>query len=129
MSGRWPDPVVVARAYLLPLVEGDIASKVPARVETKLPFTRLRRGPGSDDGITDRPLLDVESFGATEGDAYDLAETTRQAMLALPGRAVGGVLVDTVETAVGPTEIDYGNPAVTRVVASYRIAFRRTTTT
>lgn len=124
--GRWPDLVLVARPVLLEALPGKVGTKVPDKVETKLPFTRITRGPGSDDGITDTPLLDVETFAGSSEDAFSMAEDARQAMLGLPGRAVEGALVDTVRTAVGPVEADYGNPAVVRVVASYRVAFRKT---
>lgn len=128
MSARWPDLIRAVRPTLVSELGHKVATKVPPQVEQELPFTRLSRGPGSDDGITDRPLLDVETFHSNENDAFDLAETTRQAILAMSGRAVDGALVDTVSTVVGPVEVDYGNPAVVRIVASYRFAFRRTHT-
>lgn len=86
---------------------------------------RVSRGPGSDDGVTDSPLLDVESFATTESRAWELAEDARQAVLGLRGRSVNGVLVDTVSTAAGPVLVGWNNPAIFRYVASYRISFRK----
>ena len=70
------------------------ATKTPDDLEAKAAtgFYRVTRGPGSDDGITDSPLLDVESFGTTETSAWELAENARQTVLKLRGRAVNGVL-------------------------------------
>lgn len=123
---RWPHLEKLAVAAL---TSGNV------RAATKTPddllalaeegFHRVSRGPGSDDGITDSPLLDVESFGTTETQAWELAEDARQAVRKLRGRMVNGVLVDTVSTATGPVLVDWGNPGIHRYVASYRFAFRQ----
>lgn len=125
---RWPDVQKLAVAYLstaLGLAPGHVATKVRGDVDTLAKFVRIARGPGSDDGVTDSPLLDVEAFALNPGDAWDLAEAARQAMHALTGTAVNGALVDSVTTATAPTEVDYGNPKVTRYVASYRLHLRK----
>lgn len=123
---RWPDVNALAYAYLTAALSGvRVATKVPPDLESALPFVRIIRGPGSDDGITDSPLLDTEAFAASEGAAWDLAEDVRQAIHALAGQAVNGALVDSVTTATAPTWLDYGNPSVVRVVASYRMHLRK----
>jgi hypothetical protein len=121
----WPDVEATVRGYLATTIDGRTVTILPARLEDNLPVTRILRGPGSDDGITDGPLLDVETFAASRGDMWRLAEETRQALHALAGKAYDGVLVDTVDTATGPTYVDYGNPKVHRAVASYRLALRQ----
>jgi hypothetical protein len=113
------------RAGLTGTIPGRVVTRLPSRFEENLPVTRLARGPGSDDGVTDTPLLDVETFGANELEMWELAEATRQRLHQLAGTTIGGVLIDSVETATGPVEVDYGNPAVFRAVASYRVALRR----
>jgi hypothetical protein len=121
----WPDVEATVRGYLAGVLAGRVVTVLPSQLEASLPVTRVTRGPGSDDGVTDGPLLDVETFAATRGAMWDLAEETRQALHKLAGKAHGGVLVDTVTTAVGPVYVDYGNPAVQRAVASYRLALRQ----
>lgn len=121
----WPDVEKVATTYLRGLIAGRVVTRLPSDLEAVLPVTRVTRGPGSDDGITDGPLLDVESFAADRGAMWTLAEETRQALHALAGQAVDGVLVDSVTTATGPVRVDYENPAVERAVASYRLALRQ----
>lgn len=122
---RWPDVQALAYAYLSTALAVRVATKVPGDVETLPGFVRVARGPGSDDGVTDSPLLDVEAFAPTESEAWDLAELAREAMHNLTGSAVNGVLVDSVSTSTAPARVDYGNPAVERFVASYRLHLRK----
>lgn len=121
----WPDLELLARTWLVTELPGRVVTVLPARLEESLPVTRLSRGPGADDGITDAPLLDVETFAATRAQMWQLAEQTRQLLHQMAGRAVYGHLVDTVDTATGPVWVSYENPAVHRAVASYRVAFRQ----
>lgn len=127
---RWPNVVKVAAIYLKAATGTRTVTHLPDNLTGNLPLYRVTRGPGSDDGITDSPLIDVESFTASEGpdaiDAmWDAAEDARQAMHALAGTVVDGALVDTVTTSTSATYVDYGNPAVNRTVASYRLALRK----
>jgi len=122
----WPDLQLLAVDYLSLVLGVRVSTRTPADLETVMPMVRVRRGPGADDGITDSPLLDVETFAATEREAWDLAEYARQAIHELQGKAVGGQLVDAVSTASSPTSVDWENPAVERFVASYRINLRQT---
>lgn len=122
---RWPNLVVVARAGLLATIDGRVVTRLPGDLAAQMPVTRITRGPGDDDGVTDSPLLDVETFAATEDGMWTLAEDTRQTILALAGTVAGGALIDTVSTVTGPVAVDYENPAVHRAVASYRFALRR----
>lgn len=123
----WPHLEKLAVAHLKSETGKRTATKTPSNLEELAVegFYRVARGPGTDDGVTDSPLLDVESFSTTETSAWELAESARQALRKLRGRAVNGVLVDTVSTAVGPVLVDWGNPGIHRYVASYRFAFRQ----
>jgi hypothetical protein len=121
----WPDVEATVRGYLASVLTGRVVTILPAKLEESLPVTRILRGPGGDDGITDSPLLDVETFGGDRGTMWELAEETRQALHELAGTAFDGVLVDTVQTASGPSYVDYGNPRVHRAVASYRLGLRQ----
>jgi len=125
---RWADVEVVVTTHLREATGARAGSKLPGDLTGSLPVLRVTRGPGTDDGVTDSPLVDVEAFGADLDAAWALAEDAREAMHALRGRAIDGHLIDTVTTAVTPVRVDYGNPAVERVVASYRLAQRKTRT-
>lgn len=120
---RWPDIEKLAVSYLEAALGVRVATRIPGDLSGS--FVRVIRGPGSDDGITDAPLLDVETFAPNQPAAYALAEDAREALHALAGKAVNGALVDTVDTATGPVRLDYGNPSVERYVASYRLNLRQ----
>jgi hypothetical protein len=135
---RWPDihPLTVAHLRAaLGMPEGSVSTKVHGGDANEVGsmewfvtnhggFVRVVRGPGTDDGVTDAPLLDVEAFAPSEKAAWDLAERAREAMHDLAGAAVNGVLVDTVSTATAPVRVDY-SPNVERFVASYRMNLRK----
>jgi len=121
----WPS---VAKA-LVAGIRTDLAlqggTKIPDNVETLEKFVRISRGPGTDDLVSDAPLVDVECFSTDYGTAEALAETVRQWFHALNGRLVGTVLVDRSRTSTAPEWVDYRNPATNRFVASYRLEFRQ----
>lgn len=121
---RFADVEGLAVAYLNAALDVRVTTDIPANLEQVLPIVRVIRGPGGDDGLTDAPLLDVECFAGNRSGLWDLTEQTRDALHALAGTAVNSRLVDTVTTASGPVRLDYGNPAVHRSVASYRLTLR-----
>lgn len=123
---RWPGLVKPLIAHVRQGTGGKrTGSSVPADVETLEAFIRIARGPGTDDLTTDAPLVDVETFGPNYEAAETLAEDVREIFHALPGRKIGTVLVDRVRTVMSPSEVDYGNPGTVRLVASYRIEYRK----
>lgn len=88
------------------------------------PRNRVSIASGNDNTITEFPLVDIESFAASREAAMDLAQDSRKAMAELKAQVSGGWLVDTSELATRPVRIPYDNPAVHRVVASYRLGLR-----
>jgi hypothetical protein len=124
---RWADLELVVVRHLRASLPGvRVMTSAPSDLEAQMPAVRVMRGPGSDDGVTDEPLIDVDAFAANAGAMWDLAEDVREAMHALAGRVVDGRLVDWVRTATAPTAVDWGNPKIHRAVASYRVAQRKT---
>jgi hypothetical protein len=89
------------------------------------PLIVVRRVGGADDRITDQPRIQVQTFGANYAQAADLAEQSRQLILASPARAVAGATIDQAFTDTAPAYVDYGQPSVFRFVATYRLEFRR----
>ena len=122
----WPILEALAVAWLSEQLGVDVSTDLPANVATVHPdgFVRVARGPGSDDGISDEPLLDVEAFHPDRVEAARLAERARTEVHAMKARVVAGHLIDTVETASGPAWVYYG-PNVERYAASYRLSYRR----
>jgi hypothetical protein len=121
---RFADIEALAVAYLRSALDVRVSTELPAKLEASLPMLRVTRGPGSDDKLNDRPLLDVEAFAADRAGMWSLADRARVALHDLAGRKALGRLVDTVETVTTPTFVDYENPAVRRAVATYRLVLR-----
>lgn len=125
MADSWPMLEKIAvRALNDNLARGRAGTKLPAKVEELDGFVRVARGPGSDDGITDSPLLDVEAFHKDQTVAWEIAEDARQIVLALAASNAAGHLIDAVNTATSPNYVYYG-PHAERYVASYRVSYRR----
>ena len=102
-----------------PILEPELVKHLSAELGV-----RVARGPGTDDGLTDSPLVDVEAFAPTEIGAARLAEQARGVFHALKGgRRLAGILVDSVSTATGPAALQY-SPTISRYVASYRLHYR-----
>lgn len=121
----WPMIEKVAVAVLQGVGGARVATKVPTAVEEEEDgFVRVSRGPGSNDGVTDSPLLDVESFHPLQETAWHLISLARQRLISLGGDSVDGHLIDSVTVATGPTEVFYG-PHVERYVMSMRVNFRK----
>lgn len=129
----WPDVEALVIGRVLPVLVGgldplgehqlDAAPATPPDLEGRW-FVRIQVINGVDDGLTDAAVVDVESFAPTRAEAHDLAAQARMAILALAGTTGPGGLVDTVDTVARPRWIDYRNPAVNRVAATYRVTTR-----
>lgn len=102
-----------------------VVQELPADLEKKLPLLQVQVTPGGGEvGTTGITLIDLDTFAATRGAMWDLANRARTSMLALAGQHVGGLVIDTVATDVRPAPVDYGSPALRRAVATYRLTSR-----
>lgn len=89
-------------------------------------FVRLHVLGGTDDGLTDRARVDVDTVAPTRALALEAAEVVREELHALQGTAEpdGSDLLDTVRTVNRPTPIRYRNPNLYRFVAGYTVSNR-----
>jgi hypothetical protein len=102
-----------------------VVQELPVDLETKLPLLQVQVTPGGgEDGTTGVTLLDVDAFASTRAGMWTLANTARTSMLALAGQYAGGLVIDSVSTDVRPAPVAYGNPALRRAVATYRLTSR-----
>ncbi|NNG20498.1 hypothetical protein HJ590_13165 [Naumannella sp. ID2617S] len=120
----WPQLEAVIPPRLTEALGVDSGPVTPGDLSI---FLRVSVASGTDDGFNDSTLVDVEAFAPTRSGAINLAEDARGVMLALGGTdrsTSGDQLIDKVETATRPAWVDYRNPNVHRVVASYRVTTR-----
>lgn len=123
----WPDVEALVVAYLEGALDGpEVATTTPADLEGRA-FVKVTVQTGTDDGVNDRALVDVQSFAPSREGARNLAEDCRAAMHALVARDFsdnGSELVDRVQTSLRPAWVDYKNPRIHRFVASYWLTTR-----
>ncbi|MFI1678840.1 hypothetical protein [Streptomyces sp. NPDC020607] len=122
----WGDVENAVTLWLRPRHIGvRVVQELPADLETKLPLVQVQVTPGGgEDGTTAVTLLDVESFGASRTAMWELARAVHTSMLALAGHRSGGLVIDSVASDARPAPLDYGNPALRRAVATYRLTSR-----
>lgn len=123
LLSSFPKPARIVAALLPDL--GTVGGETSATLQDELPFIRVRRIGGTDDGVTDIARVDVRVYAGDLTSAEDLAETIRQRLISRPAATVYGVL-DRAETEVGPQEVPGPDPETYRVVSTtYRISVRR----
>lgn len=125
----FPDAEDVVMALLAQ--RAPTTTSTDADLEDETPVIQVTRVGGEDDGITDRPLVEVACFASTYDTARKLARDCLVTILAAPNTKVvtedypTGVLIDKAETASSPVRVPYDNPDLRRKVGTFRFAWRR----
>lgn len=122
----FPDVEKVVTDLLNPLCPGAVYTEFPA--DFAAPALRVQRTGGSDNGVTDKPFVEVMSVGRTRAEAWELDGAVRQLILACGGTVVSGVLVDSARTMTPPQQMPDPRTNVRVVTSSYRMGFRRPST-
>ncbi|RLL68135.1 hypothetical protein [Streptomyces sp. Z26] len=123
----WGDVELAVAVWLRSRHPGvRVVNELPSKLEEKLPLLQVQVAPGGGDGgeVTESCLIDLDAFAADRTAMWTLARQARTSMLALAGRHVGGLVIDTATTEVRPAHVDYGNPLLRRAVATYRLTSR-----
>lgn len=122
----WGDLEQAAAVWLRARHPGTrVANELPADLEKKLPLVQVQVTPGGGEDVTTGvTLLDVQTFASTRTAMWDLARQVHTSMLALSGQYVGALVIDAVSSDSRPAPVDYGNPALRRSVATYRLTSR-----
>lgn len=125
----WPDAELAICDLLEPVARTGTETR-PSLEWTLLPYIRVTRTGGSDDGITDTASISVDVFARDRTQAKATAEQARQVLIGStttpPARATAHGVIDRVTTITGPAPLpptDSGN--LRMVVASYRVSMRR----
>lgn len=120
-ESAYPDIEAVLITYLAGLAQtGEVT---PESFEA--PFLRVNRVGGFDDGITDRPRVEIACYTPTRRESHALSEQTRQWVLACDGTDAAGVFIDHVMTEAQAGRTAYPNEDIRRIAAVYRLSLRR----
>lgn len=122
------DPVPHVIAHLrevLALPPGDVANTTPEDLHEHEHFVRVLRGTSDDDGITQRVLIDIDTFTTDYTEAFGFAERVLAELHALSGREADGLLIDRLTTVTGAAQKAWPVPSVTRVGQTVRVECRR----
>ncbi len=109
----WPDIELVCLDLLAPVGNTVTATGTDVPAGT----IQVERIGGPDDGITDRPRVQVTAYGRTRAHAWQLIGQCRQRILASGGTLVSGqnvtnVLIDLARTATPPRQLpEFGRGA------------------
>lgn len=98
-------------------------TETPVDLPDRLPFARVARVAGADDGVTDFAVVDVDVFAADRQTGYDAAEDIRARLLKSP-HDVNGVILDSVYTETAPIRVPWDGEVI-RHLATYRVSARR----
>jgi hypothetical protein len=104
-------------------VPGVVGSGTVLKTDATLPFVRVAKLGGTDDGITDAPLVDFDVFAATRSQARQIAEEIRDRLR--PRIRAGSAIVDSVRTSVSPRSLPWDNSNIQMNGATYAIGLRR----
>lgn len=127
MTDRDPFPDIEAALVdlLLDLADGGAGTVTPADLQGMMPYLRVQRFGGADDGITDALNVSIDAFAADRATSRALAEAVRQRLLTGP-HVVGEATIDKAITLTAPNEVPWSDSqAVRRFTASYRVTARR----
>lgn len=100
---------------------GETGTVTPDDLQSRLPFLRIRRLPGTGNLITDAPRVEILAFADTRAEAWSIAEGVRQRLLSNI-RAVPKV--DRV-TSDGLQEFPWPDQSLRVVLSNYDVRTRR----
>lgn len=126
MVAPFPDVKAALRVLLADL--GETGTFTPIDLRDRMPFLLVYRFAGADDRVTDTARVGIDVFTGTYTAGEFLAEQVRQRVIAAPHRIqtdTGVVVIDDAITDSAPVEVPYGDSAIRRWVASYRVTYRR----
>lgn len=116
------EKVLVAWVKTVPGVVGA-GTLTKDNLESTLPFVRVARIGGQDDGVTDSGVYDFDVFAATRQQAWEVAETIRARLR--PRTRSGTAIIDAVRTSTAPRTLPWANSNIQRYSATYGITLRR----
>lgn len=106
----------------------DLKARIADTTDPDAFFVEIQRYGGTDNGISDRPAVEVAVYAATHAVGSDAALQLRERLVPGP-HVLGDVpalqVIDSIGCLLGPSEVPYGDSGVRKWVARYRVSTRR----
>lgn len=104
-----------------------VGSKMPADLANQLPFVRVVRSGGPDDGYAiDFPTVVFHCFAATDEEANTLGYGVAAALRGIVGVPADGAVMGRPRKIGGPTWAAYENTAVSHSVLTMQLPIKAT---
>jgi hypothetical protein len=129
LVGLWPDAELVMLDMLSPLI--TTATVTHTDEDLAPPAIQVQRTGGTDDGVTDRPTVQITCYGTTRAQAWELNNAVQELVLSksgggvVSGEFVIDVLIDHTRTLVAGRQLPYANPNIKSVISEYRMDMRQ----
>lgn len=107
------------------LVVTNSGNRTPADLEMKLPFVRWAKTGGTEDAVTDYPVVDFDVFAAARSEAYLVARAIVNRLQPRTRLSPGGAIIDSVRVRPTPRELPWDNPKLKRIGATCSLGLRR----
>lgn len=125
----WLDQYVAASPLVSGITTYDAAKRyvdtqTPSNLQDVLPFFRLSLVTGSDNGVTDYSVVDLDVFADSRDAAYALSEDIRSRLTGRSHR-IGTFRLDRVLTEEKPRRLPWEDTNIRRYGATYRVSARR----
>jgi hypothetical protein len=126
---RYPDGAKtiakILEQFVPPVAKGSrVGTRFPSDLTGLLPFIRVVRQGGTDDGVSDYPILYITVLSASISEGETLSERIRQKLTTEKLR-LGSIVVDRVKCDAGAVELEPWAPGISRFEAQYTAVFRR----
>lgn len=128
----WPDAERVVADLLSPL--GTVGTETPQALQSSLPYFRVGRTGGSDNGVTDSAFIAVAAFAGSADDAKRAAGQARQTLVRKPSeggpeKSTAHGRLDSITTASGPLMTPPTDSDNLRLcAATYQVTMRKAST-
>jgi hypothetical protein len=103
----------------------DGGSITPGKFDGHIPYIRVVKIGGSDNGVTDFPTLDIDSFDVDRNDVRTRLEHVRTLLAPRTRLGGSGAIIDSVRMNTSPRWLPWANDSISRFGMTVSLGLRR----
>lgn len=123
-ESEYPHVEIHAIAWLADATGKPVYTETDTALEAAIPASKVEVVGGSGSGLERTVLLEVDSFGKSRAEAWELGRANDAAMLRLANSGTPDWYVDDVRCTFHPSIQPYTNQALRRTSAIYELTIR-----